>query len=426
MPSYNRVRVKDEQSSGLTYSWIDYNPNGTVYSTNGPVLANFKTGRKTVVYDCVTPNYAAKRKRGEVVLNDCLRTTEDNSGSSQFLSFGNHPDWGTRQISGYWVAANRNMAVMPDWFAADIEATKPIVLLKAHAKMNEADWLSLASVAELGKTASMLAGPLHAFYGLTVTYRDRLKDIRRFSKQLLSTRGREKFLKKDLKRIHGMFGQAWLQYRYGWQPLMHDIEDITKAYKHVMDHQKSPPLLVKRSMQPLEYSYKGSVTGGSLATGNFEYEHRWDVKVSAGVIYKINDALLHSQARHYAGLDMRGFVLTAWELIPYSFVVDWFLGVGDWLNATLPNPHVTVVGNWVTTKIARISTNNCTNTWVIPGNPTIRYDQGGGTCKETYLSTLREVALPLPVLPQLTTRSLGTLRQLDSLELILQKIRKLK
>jgi hypothetical protein len=26
-------------------------------------------------------------------------------------------------------------------------------------------------------------------------------------------------------------------------------------------------------------------------------------------------------------------LLTAWELVPFSFVVDWFIGIGDWLIA---------------------------------------------------------------------------------------------
>jgi hypothetical protein len=423
MGSFNRTIVKDSQSSGLTYSWIDYNPDGSVYSTNGPVLANFKTGRKTTVSDCISANYAARRKRGEVVLNDCDRYTEDNSTSSQQLFFGTHPDWGARQISGYWVAALRDIGVIPSWFQADIEATSPIVLTKAIAKVNEADWLSLVSVAEFNKTVKLLSSPLHAFYDLTVKYRKRLREIRQLKPTLLTPRGREQFAID----VHNQLGSAWLQYRYGWTPLMHDIEDITKAYNRVMGYQRQPPLLVKRSSQSLSYSYKGSGVKSSQCHGNFEWKHSWDVKVSAGVIYKLNDALLRQQASHYTGLDLRGLVLTAWELIPYSFVVDWFVGVGDWLNASLPNPYVTLQGNWVTTKIAQVSTNVCTSTFnQINNPPPTLFTSGGGSCKSMNLSTSRRVGVPQPALPQLTTRPLGTFQQIDSLELILQRLRSLK
>jgi hypothetical protein len=38
---------------------------------------------------------------------------------------------------------------------------------------------------------------------------------------------------------------------------------------------------------------------------------------------------LHSRLRD-AGLDISGFTL--WDLVPFSFMVDWFFPVGDWLG----------------------------------------------------------------------------------------------
>jgi len=421
MATFNRSKTVDRQVP-LYWYWVDRSPSGVVLYTSPLQLSNASKGLKTVVMDSISANYVARRKRGEVILNDCDRFMYLNTSTAPTLFAGTHPSWGSRTLYGDLAAAFKISAVMPGWFSTDIVNSGNSALLSAYGKMNESDFQALVSVAEFRKTVALLAGPFHAFYDLTVAYDKRLKAIRNLKRSV-----KESKLKFAL-RTHKLLGNAWLQYRYGWRPLVNDIQNAMKAYEAIMGSKKQPPLVVKRSTRELAYGYSGKNLDSKPSNGVWmEYKHRWDVKVTAGVIYRLRDQSLNARAAHITGLTLRDLPGVAWELVPYSFVVDWFIDVGSWLNAVLPNAGVEVMGNWVTTKTTLVSFNTVL-TWcsTITDPPVTTYSPGGGDFVERTISTSRRVGLPLPALPQFTFRDLGTLRIVDGLELIVQRLKTLR
>lgn len=112
----------------------------------------------------------------------------------------------------------------------------------------------------------------------------------------------------------------WLEWRYGWRTFLLDLESFMKA----LDIWNS-----KRT----RFSEKA---GTKWTTGSTE---------SSSTIY--SGWTLVKQTTIHTEVGLRGSVIadaylppfqfsvltTAWEKIPYSFVVDWFLRVGTWLNA---------------------------------------------------------------------------------------------
>lgn len=40
---------------------------------------------------------------------------------------------------------------------------------------------------------------------------------------------------------------------------------------------------------------------------------------------------------------------TVWDLTPYSFILDWFINMGDIISAHAPVPGVKALASWVTT-----------------------------------------------------------------------------
>jgi hypothetical protein len=113
----------------------------------------------------------------------------------------------------------------------------------------------------------------------------------------------------------------WLEYQYGWKPLLSDLYEATVKYYG------NPRPKVFRAASA------GEMEIFSPATTNFVGYTRTSptykkVKVKVVVEFTINDTSL-------ATLSEWGIVdplALAWELTPYSFVVDWFSSIGDYLS----------------------------------------------------------------------------------------------
>jgi hypothetical protein len=51
--------------------------------------------------------------------------------------------------------------------------------------------------------------------------------------------------------------------------------------------------------------------------------------------------------------------VAAWELIPFSFVADWFVNIGPYVRAITPKVGVHSLGSWTTTKDEQVSDTSC-------------------------------------------------------------------
>lgn len=118
--------------------------------------------------------------------------------------------------------------------------------------------------------------------------------------------------------------QWWLELQYGWLPLVGDVYDsLTNFYRRVEEG-----ILIKET-GGRSHSWEEVAPyvdcGGFVRCAEIK---TFKVASKCGVWYRVDSAQL-------ANLQDWGVLnpaLLAWELMPYSFVVDWFLPVGDWLS----------------------------------------------------------------------------------------------
>jgi hypothetical protein len=111
--------------------------------------------------------------------------------------------------------------------------------------------------------------------------------------------------------------QAWLGLTYGWLPLVGAAKDAAIA---------AAAQLSRR--QTTVRTRFGTSLSGTAENQLIKASH--DAKLSVDLVFKIQE-----EAR-FTTLEEFGFhdpALVAWELMPYSFVVDWFLPIGDFLEA---------------------------------------------------------------------------------------------
>lgn len=120
-----------------------------------------------------------------------------------------------------------------------------------------------------------------------------------------------------------------MEYRYGIMPLIYSYRDITKVMKRGQNVKSKRVAVVTPTG-----------TGVTLPGSNTNY--RWTT--TEGYVQISGNVFQHfewSSAARLAGLGINPLT-TLWELIPYSFVVDWFVNVGDYITrkTTLPASQI--------------------------------------------------------------------------------------
>lgn len=172
------------------------------------------------------------------------------------------------------------------------------------------------------------------FYtGSDYNRRDRKKISKRRSKFL--RKGGDRLLKmKRPARTARELNNLWLEWRYGWRPT---LLDISNAMELLNDDDLKQPHRYSVSAKGT-WKQSGSrvfpITESSNVSG-FRATARYHRVVSSSQVYMTRiDAFF--PRNHLGRLNDFGFVnaaSVAWELVPASFVVDWFIPIGTYLDA---------------------------------------------------------------------------------------------
>jgi hypothetical protein len=132
-----------------------------------------------------------------------------------------------------------------------------------------------------------------------------------------------------LRRIASDIADSWLEVQFGWKPLLSDIEAAGLA----LHRYKSGQSVSTRRVTATETQQDDSPTQRSLqgevlafwyahlhATEYRQVTYRGAVRVEAHDPKQLDPRLI--------GFNPGQFLPTAWELLPYSFLVDYFSNIG--------------------------------------------------------------------------------------------------
>lgn len=132
---------------------------------------------------------------------------------------------------------------------------------------------------------------------------------------------------KHVKHFSLNSEELWLWYRYALMPAILECNDLMEALK--------PP--VEETTASDGDAFEDTLSGEIASNGWFGY---WDTSVSwkGDLKFRCGGRLdIESKFDLFTwGLGPADIVAAAWERIPFSFIFDWFVKLGDWLAAIRP------------------------------------------------------------------------------------------
>jgi len=125
------------------------------------------------------------------------------------------------------------------------------------------------------------------------------------------------------------------------------------------------------------------------------------------------------------GIDASGMLALPWELLPFSFVADWFVNVGAFLNSAIPYLTKKPVSAWTKTTRLQTRTVKVLSATASAGHTVDIARQPGDVYVTTIKTVTRDTSVPSPgivVRPNSLSNVLADARVVDGLTLIAQKI----
>lgn len=126
-------------------------------------------------------------------------------------------------------------------------------------------------------------------------------------------------LKKTLKSVADAVSSVWLNYRYNIMPNVYLVEGVVKSLDEI-------DVLYKRFSDSSELSVPVTPRSG------------WDVTSEIPITFRCFIKRMYEKLNGYSRLLKEysaNIARTLWELVPLSFVVDWFINVGNLMSTLL-------------------------------------------------------------------------------------------
>lgn len=120
----------------------------------------------------------------------------------------------------------------------------------------------------------------------------------------------------------------WLELQYGWKPLISDIQGACQAFD-TLESSNNPYLAKVSGVSGENTESTWNKVSNTTTINYFKVQEQWKHRCRVVLYYKLRNPLL----ARFASLGLTNPFELAWEKMKYSFVIDWFLPVGNWLSA---------------------------------------------------------------------------------------------
>lgn len=219
-----------------------------------------------------------------------------------------------------------------DTIRARNASARDVAWNRALSNVVKTDALLLVTAAEARKTLAMVGGYVRRFDQLFQPLTDLEKSRARKGKRLTSAQ-----LAQELSA-------EWLRIRYGVLTTAYEVEGVLKA----LDRGKSPERVTARATE----TYADSVYVGSTGNGGMYGTTVWGREiiangtVRAGLLYEPDVSL-----EKHLGLHISAIPVSAFELVRFSFVANWFMDLQETLTGLTAFVHGKMLVGWITEEL---------------------------------------------------------------------------
>lgn len=370
MPSPNRAIVVNRNNF---YSFVTKNSSGVITGQG----SNVSMGSSVLLRDNLTttsvrtPNFRGIKPRDLPVNPYYKYSLYKYEGGGNFQQTARNVSNGTVTTYVYDVNLDGFALTIANDASTDAEelTQKLVSKLISEISLKKAD--AAVSIAELGKTAQHLAHTATRVYGalnglrtgrfsdfakalgLTYTTRDVLIYKRRYNEAFDFDRKRRKstkrmYVSRSQSRVTDLAADTWLEYTYAWKPLLSDLYANAEATASLVVGAGSAWRYCTVRATSERESFKETVRGQTRVRDR-KVSRRWG---AMGVQFRIPDGSLNIAT----AFGLNNPLTVAWELVPFSFVVDWFLPLGNAIASLTAFSGLEFKSGWKSTRHFRLNT----------------------------------------------------------------------
>lgn len=182
------------------------------------------------------------------------------------------------------------------------------------------------ALGERAQTAQLVGDTLHRLAGV-------VNAVRRMDPELalkrLDNPRYYRYLRNKIRNNVKTPFQLWLELQYGWKPFLSDADQTFKSLISAEDAARRVTASVRGKSFWVEESTTALSDGWGPHYVDYERYTKTKHKVFVRLDYEKNENPLLASASQ---LGLTNPLSIAWELTPWSFVADWFLPIGNYLD----------------------------------------------------------------------------------------------
>jgi len=189
---------------------------------------------------------------------------------------------------------------------------------KLVSRIKDHDFNLAVAVGEGSQTVKLVTSTLSTFYRA-------MRDLKRGNNVSAIRRFAWNSGHRAPTKLTGRtIAQRWLELQYGWKPLLSDCYESARAFEKLSNQPRTMTLRVS--------NFTEAQKNISQAPSNYELMLKYHA--SKSIIYEMSENISVQRS-----LGLSDPLSLVWELLPFSFVADWFIPIGTYLENlnTIPN-----------------------------------------------------------------------------------------